>query len=75
MSATPIPRTLAKIIYSDMNISIISEKPSNRLPIKNCVIKGNKRNTAYGFIKRELDAGHQAYIICPLVEESDGNSK
>ena len=71
MSATPIPRTLAKILYSDMDISVIKDKPSNRLPIKTCVIKENKRAAAYNFIKRELDAGHQAYIICPLVSASE----
>ncbi len=71
MSATPIPRTLAMILYSNMRISVIRELPANRLPIKTCVIKTDKRETAYQFIARELMAGHQAYIICPLVEASD----
>lgn len=72
MSATPIPRTLAIIMYGDLDISVIDEVPARRLPIKNCVVNTDYRNTAYNFILKEVKAGHQAYIICPLVEESEG---
>ncbi len=70
MSATPIPRTLAIIIYGDLDISVIDELPSNRLPIKNCVVDESYRSKAYRFIEREAAAGRQAYIICPMVEEN-----
>lgn len=71
MSATPIPRTLAIIIYGDMDISVIDEVPAKRLPIKNCVVDINYRPKAYEFIIHQVDAGHQAYVICPLVEETE----
>lgn len=71
MSATPIPRTLGLILYGDMDISVIKDMPANRLPIKNCVVPPTSRNTSYNFIKKELDKGHQAYIICPMVEENE----
>ena len=69
MSATPIPRTLAIILYGDLDISVINEVPAKRLPIKNCVVDTNYRNKAYDFIYSEIEKGHQAYVICPLVEE------
>ena len=72
MSATPIPRTLAIILYGDLDISIIDEKPENRLPIKNCVVDTGYRNTAYKFIYKEIQDGRQCYVICPMVEESEG---
>ena len=71
MSATPIPRTLAIIIYGDLDISVVDEVPAKRLPIKNCVVDTNYRSKAYEFIEKEIKNGHQAYIICPLVEESE----
>lgn len=71
MSATPIPRTLAIILYGDLDISVIDELPSNRLPIKNCVVNSNYRPTAYHFIEKEVISGRQAYVICPMVEESE----
>jgi ATP-dependent DNA helicase RecG len=71
MSATPIPRTLAIILYGDLDISIIDEMPSNRLPIKNCVVNTGYRDKAYQFITKEVRAGRQAYVICPMVEESE----
>jgi ATP-dependent DNA helicase RecG len=71
MSATPIPRTLAIILYGDLDISIIDEMPSNRLPIKNCVVDTGYRDRAYQFITKEVLAGRQAYVICPMVEESE----
>lgn len=71
MSATPIPRTLAIILYGDLHISVLDELPANRLPIKNCVVDTSYRETAYRFIEKEVSAGHQAYIICPMVEEGE----
>ncbi len=71
MSATPIPRTLAIILYGDLEISLIDEVPAMRLPIKNCVVNTSWRDTAYRFIAREIEAGHQTYVVCPLVEESE----
>lgn len=77
MSATPIPRTLAIILYGDLDISVIDAMPSNRLPIKNCVVDRNYRPNAYKFIENQVRNGHQAYIICPMVEsmeEGENNS-
>ena len=71
MSATPIPRTLAIIIYGDLDISVIDEMPANRIPIKNCVVDDSWRPKAYSFMKKEVAAGHQAYVICPMVEENE----
>lgn len=71
MSATPIPRSLAIILYGDLDISIIDEKPNGRLPIKNCVVDSGYRPNAYRFIKNEVDKGHQAYIICAMAKESE----
>ena len=71
MSATPIPRTLAIILYGDLDISVIDVMPSNRLPIKNCVVGTDYRPQAYRFIQKQVGEGHQVYIICPMVEESE----
>lgn len=71
MSATPIPRTLAIILYGDLDISVINELPARRLPIKNCVVNTLYRPTAYRFIEKQVEMGRQAYIICPMVEESE----
>lgn len=72
MSATPIPRTLAIMLYGDLDISVIDEVPARRLPVKNCVVGTGYRKKAYEFIEKEVSSGHQAYVICPLVEESEG---
>lgn len=72
MSATPIPRTLAIILYGDLDISVIDELPAERVPIKNCVVDTSYRPNAYQFIKKQIELGHQAYVICPMVEESEG---
>lgn len=71
MSATPIPRTLSLILYGDLDISVISELPSNRLPIKNCVVNTNYRPKAYNFIEDQVRQGRQAFVICPMVEEGE----
>lgn len=71
MSATPIPRTLAIILYGDLHISLIDELPADRLPIKNCVVGCGYRETAYKFIEKEIERGRQAYVICPMVEEGE----
>lgn len=73
MSATPIPRTLAIILYGDLKVSVIDELPANRLPIKNCVVGTSYRPKAYEFIAREVAAGRQAYVICPMVEEGESD--
>lgn len=72
MSATPIPRTLAIILYGDLSISVIDELPAKRLPVKNCVVNTSYRPNAYRFIQKQVEQGRQAYVICPMVEESEG---
>lgn len=71
MSATPIPRTLAIIMYGDLDISVIDELPAGRIPIKNCVVDESYRKTAQRFIMKEVRMGHQVYIVCPMVEASE----
>ncbi len=71
MSATPIPRTLALILYGDLDISVMDELPANRLPIKNCVVNTDYRKKAYEFIAKQVADGRQAYVICPMVEAND----
>ena len=73
MSATPIPRSLALIMYGDLDISVIDELPPGRLPVDTLIVNDSKRDAAYDFIKKELDAGHQAYIVCPLIEDDEEN--
>lgn len=68
MSATPIPRTLAIILYGDLHLSMVDELPADRLPIKNCVVGTSYRKKAYAFIIKEVRAGHQVYVICPMVD-------
>lgn len=71
MSATPIPRTLAIILYGDLHLSMVDELPANRLPIKNCVVNTSYRRKAYEFIDKEVSKGHQIYVICPMVDENE----
>ena len=73
MSATPIPRTLALIIYGDLDISILDELPAGRIPIKTSHINSSERERAYDYIKRAIGVGRQAYIVCPMVEEGEGD--
>ena len=71
MSATPIPRTLALIIYGDLDITVLDEMPKGRLPVQTFAVTGGYRERAYGFIKERLRAGEQAYLVCAMIEESD----
>lgn len=75
MSATPIPRTLALIIYGDLDVSILGEMPKGRLPVKTYAVDESFRLRVYNFIKKHIAAGRQAYIVCPLVESSEGKSE
>ena len=71
MSATPIPRTLAIILYGDLHLSVVDERPSDRLPVKNCVVGTSYRNNAYKFIAEQVNSGRQVYVICPMVEAGE----
>ncbi|MFV0528930.1 MAG: ATP-dependent DNA helicase RecG [Lachnospiraceae bacterium] len=71
MSATPIPRTLAVILYGELSVTTLDELPKERLPIKSCVIKKAERATAYRFLQSKLQEGRQVYVICPLIEENE----
>lgn len=70
MSATPIPRTLALIIYGDLDISVINELPKGRIPVETHAVTGKLRSRALGFVKKALDEGRQAYIVCPMIDEN-----
>lgn len=72
MSATPIPRTLSLIIYGDLDISVIDELPKGRMKIDTFAVDSSYKERIYNFIKKHLDKGLQAYIVCPLVEETEG---
>lgn len=71
MSATPIPRTLALIVYGDLDISVLDELPPGRQPVATFAVGSDKRERAYTYIKRHIAEGRQAYIVCPLVEEQE----
>lgn len=71
MSATPIPRTLSLILYGDLSVSRLTELPKGRLPIKNLAVPSTERGRLYRFILKEIEKGHQAYVICPEVEEGE----
>lgn len=73
MSATPIPRTLALLFYGDLSLSVLRELPKGRQPVETLVIDSGKRTRALRFIKEQLDAGRQAYIVCPLIEDELSN--
>jgi len=69
MSATPIPRTLALIVYGDLDVSVIDQLPPGRVPVETYVVGEDKRQRLYGFVRRQVQQGRQVYIICPAVEE------
>lgn len=71
MSATPIPRTLAMIVYGDLEISVIDELPAGRRPIRTYLIDSTIRQRTFGYIKKHLDEGYQAYLVCPAVQSED----
>ena len=71
MSATPIPRTLALILYGDLDISVVDEMPPGRTPVRTRIVPDGKRADLYGFLRKEVARGHQAYVVCPLVEDSE----
>ena len=70
MSATPIPRTLALIVYGDLDVSVIDQLPPGRTPVETYIIREDKRERMYGFVRKQVEAGRQVYLICPAVEEN-----
>lgn len=75
MSATPIPRTLGLIIYGDLDISVIDELPKGRIPVETFAVTGGFRHRVYNFIREQINEGRQAYIVCPLIEQSESEMK
>ena len=73
MSATPIPRSLAIILYGDLNVSVMDEMPKNRIPIKNCVVSTKFRKQSYDLMLSEIEKGRQVYVICPMVEAEEND--
>ena len=73
MSATPIPRTLALLMFGDLDISILDELPPGRQPVKTYAVTGAKRRDMYGFLQKQIAAGRQVYIVCPLIEEGESD--
>ena len=73
MSATPIPRSLALVLFGDLDLSLMDELPPGRLPVSTRIVPSAKREGLYGFVRKELEAGHQAYFVCPLVEQSESS--
>jgi ATP-dependent DNA helicase RecG len=71
MTATPIPRTLGLTLFGDLDISILNEMPAGRQPVKTRLVPPEKRTDAYGFIRKQVEAGRQVFVICPLIQESD----
>ncbi len=72
MSATPIPRTLALILYGDLDVSVIDELPPGRAPVRTFVVREDKRRRMFGFVRKQVQEGRQVYIICPAVEDDPG---
>ena len=75
MSATPIPRTLAMMIYGDLDISIIDQLPAGRIPVETYAVTGGYRQRTYDFVKKHMNEGRQAYIVCPAIEHSEAELK
>jgi len=74
LTATPIPRTLALTLYGELEISTITERPAGRQPVRTVWMDSTRREEAYAFVKKELDAGRQAYVVCPRIGKEDSNS-
>ena len=74
MTATPIPRTLALTLYGDLDVTVIAGSPAGRTPVRTRVVADKARDKAYAFTRRQLDAGRQAYVVCPTIEESESLS-
>lgn len=74
MSATPIPRTLGLLMYGDLDISVLDELPPGRKPVRTWFITGRKRRDMYGYLEKQIAAGHQVYIVCPAIEENEVDS-
>lgn len=74
MSATPIPRTLGLLMYGDLDISVLDELPPGRKPVRTWFITGRKRRDMYGYLEKQIAAGHQVYIVCPAIEENEMDS-
>lgn len=74
MSATPIPRTLGLLMYGDLDISVLDELPPGRKPIRTWFITGKKRRDMYGFLEKQIAAGHQIYVVCPAIEENEADA-
>ena len=75
MSATPIPRSLALMMYGDLDVSVVDELPPGRTPVKTRIVPAGKRADMYRYLRNELEQGHQAYIVCPLIEEDEGKAQ
>ncbi|MCR5296630.1 MAG: ATP-dependent DNA helicase RecG [Clostridiales bacterium] len=75
MSATPIPRTLALILYGDLDLSLVDELPAGRIPVRTRLVPEEKRADMYAFLRREVARGRQAYVVCPTVEESESRDQ
>ena len=75
MSATPIPRSLALMMYGDLDVSVVDELPPGRRPVITRIVSADKRGDMYRYLRGELEKGHQAYIVCPLIEEDEGKAQ
>jgi ATP-dependent DNA helicase RecG len=75
MSATPIPRTLALAMFGDLDVSVVDEMPPGRQPVHTCIVPAEKQKDMYLFVRKTLESGRQAYVVCPLVEEDEADEQ